>query len=125
MQVNTGIYFEKLKSNVTEQRVAAGKQPMLSQNETLVASEEKSIDLSTIKLNDLDGIATGVLNNTGTQDIELEAKFSTGNGVEATPKIVIKPGETFDLGLFNGLIRNMTITNVSATDPASYSIIGV
>ena len=123
MEVNTGIYFEKMKSNVTEQRVAEGKTPMHAERTTLAAGQEITIDLSAVKIDITDGLATGFIRNLGPEAINFSPEFYSGS--EVTDIIQIYDGEEFDLGQFHGLIKSLKIGNTSGANTTEFIMIGV
>lgn len=123
MNVNTGSYYDKIRGNIGERRVAAGKQGMYAETFELVAAQVKTIDFSGVRINDRDGINNGFIKCIGPEDITITVDL-TLTGAVSKPDIKIKSGEQFDIGEFNGRIYEIIITNTSGAATTEYTLVG-
>ena len=123
MNVNTGSYYDKIRGNIGERRVAAGKQGMYAETFELVAAQVKTIDFSGVRINDRDGINNGFIKCIGPEDISITVNLRIVGTVNM-PDIKIKSGEQFDIGEFNGRIYEMEVTNTSGAAVTTYTLVG-
>lgn len=123
MNVNTGSYYDKVRGNIGERRVVAGKQAIYADTFQLAAAQLKIIDFSAVKINDRDGINNGFIKCIGPEDIVIEVDLNL-TGTVNMPEIKIKSGEQFDIGQFNGRIYAMSITNTSGVAVTKYTLVG-
>tara|TARA_R110000824_G_scaffold14456_2_gene61490 strand:- start:8887 stop:9261 length:375 start_codon:yes stop_codon:yes gene_type:complete len=123
MNVNTGVYWNKIRNDVCERRVAAGKTPIYTQYALLAGAEVYPVPLDTMKYNESDGIATGFIRNNGPEEISISVNLRRA-GTVLSPEIIIKVDGEFDFGQFHGLIYGITVTNLDATAPTLFSMEG-
>lgn len=124
MEVNAGSYYIKKANNPVEGRVDNAKLPLFGDEIVLQPSQTIQLDLDQMKANAQDGISVGEIKCRSVGDIVINVNCRLDNSVNS-PDIRINYEETFDLGMFNGRIRNISITNTNANYTTIVTILGM
>ena len=124
MFTNTGSYWGKKRGNIGDRRKGAGKKGMYTETYTQAAGTTRTLDLSGVLINNVDGICNGTITNHSLDDLTIALNCRLDETVPY-PDIKIKStDEPFDLGMLNGMARKIVVKNESV-NPINYTVVGV
>lgn len=116
--ISTNQYSNKLKDNRTSERISAGKKGIYYRTDFILGGESLTFKYDDVTrlgttLKDInDGCVSGKIECVAYGDIDLQFNLhKPGTTPKTSPTIILKPGESFDIGQFNGTVYSFTITN--------------